>query len=130
MSIDELGHASNIAVVRWIQEAARQASAERGWDEGRYRREGKVFVVRRHEIEYLLPAMPGQELCIETWVEGWTAASCRRRTRILRVDDERELTRANTDWVLVASGTMKPTRVPSNLRQAFSERPETRHGDG
>ena len=128
VDIDELGHASNVAVVRWIQEAARHASADRGWDEERYRREGKVFVVRRHEIEYLLPAMVGDELLIETWVDEWTAASSRRCTRITR--SGQELTRARTDWVFVGAENMKPTRIPKPLKMAFCLLTEEKPADG
>jgi acyl-CoA thioester hydrolase len=49
--IDALGHASNIAFVRWIQDAAMAHSAAVGLDLVAYRRLGAVLVVVRHEID-------------------------------------------------------------------------------
>jgi acyl-CoA thioesterase FadM len=49
--IDELGHVSNIAYVRWLQDAATRHSAAVGLELADYLRLGGVFVVRRrHRI--------------------------------------------------------------------------------
>src|SRR5262245_23563154 len=88
--VDELGHVSNIAYVRWIQEVAKSHSRAVGWDYPAYTRLGAVFVVRRHQIEYLAPVYVGQRVRMTTWIDGWSAASSERRTRIVRADDEKE----------------------------------------
>ena len=43
------------------------------------RRVGGVFVVRRHEIDYLAQVTAGQTLVAQTWVDEWKGASCVRR---------------------------------------------------
>lgn len=73
--VDELGHVSNIAYVRWIQEVAKAHSAAVGLDHAAYIGLGAVFVVRRHEIEYLAPAYGGDDVRLITWIEKWTAAT-------------------------------------------------------
>ena len=60
---------------------------------------GVVWVVRRHDIEYLLPALEGEELDAWTWVETLRGATSLRRTVIRR--DDRDLARAATTWVLI-----------------------------
>ena len=55
--IDALGHASNIAFVRWIQDVAIAHSSAVGLGLEGYQRLGAVFVVVRHEIDYLRPAL-------------------------------------------------------------------------
>ena len=60
--IDILGHASNIAFVRWIQDATLAHSAAVGLGLEAYQRLGGVFVVVRHEIDYLRPALRGDAL--------------------------------------------------------------------
>ncbi|RME70126.1 MAG: acyl-CoA thioesterase, partial [Planctomycetota bacterium] len=99
--VDDLGHISNITYVRWLQEVAKRHSEAVGWDLARYRREGGVFVVRRHEITYVQPAFAGDEIEGCTWVECWHGASCVRHTEIRRNGERRPLARARTDWVLV-----------------------------
>ncbi|MBK7397779.1 MAG: acyl-CoA thioesterase [Myxococcales bacterium] len=82
--IDELGHASNIAYLHWVQDVAKAHSESVGWDHAAYVKLGGVFVVTKHEIEYLAPAMNGDELQLITWIESWTAVTSERRTRIER----------------------------------------------
>jgi len=118
--IDELGHASNISYLRWIQLVAKGHSERVGWSYERYLELGAVFVVRRHEVDYLRPAMPGDELELRTWVEGWRAATSVRQTRIVRASDGAELARGCTTWALVAVDGGRPTRIPAEVRQAFA----------
>ena len=117
--IDELGHVSNIVYVRWVQDVAVAHSASVGWTREAYFEAGKLFVVRRHEIDYLQSAMAGDEIELVTWVESWSAASSIRKTRIVRVRDGKELAKATTLWVLVAKETGRPLRIPPEISDAF-----------
>ncbi|MSP25765.1 MAG: acyl-CoA thioesterase [Myxococcales bacterium] len=115
--IDLLGHASNVAYVRWIQDAARAHSEHVGLGISAYAALGAVFVVRRHEIDYLRSAFESDELEIETWIASWSAATSQRCTRILRRDEE--LARAKTTWALVSMEAGRPCRIPKQVRAAF-----------
>lgn len=118
--IDELGHVSNIVYVRWIQEIAKAHSRAVGWDHGAYLRAGAVFVVRRHELDYLGPVLLGERLRLETFVASWSAATSERRTTITREADGREVARAVTTWAFVSLATGRPTRIPEALPAAFA----------
>jgi acyl-CoA thioester hydrolase len=120
--LDELAHVSNLTWVRWIQEVARAHSAAVGWDWPAYQRLGAVFVVRRHEIDYLGPAFAGDALQATTWLEPPRGAAARRHTRITHAADGRELLRALTLWVLVDAQRGKPRRIPAELSAAFETR--------
>ena len=117
--IDELGHVSNVVVVRWVQDVAVAHSSAVGWDYEAYRRHGAVFVVRRHEVDYLRPAFAGDEVLLETWIESWRAASSVRCTRIVRAADGVELATARTQWVLVSTASGRPRRIPPAIASAF-----------
>jgi acyl-CoA thioester hydrolase len=121
--VDELGHVSNIVYVRWIQEVATDHSRAVGWDHAAYMRLGQVFVVRRHEVDYLAPAYGGDRLRLTTWVARFKAATCERRTRITRVADGRAIVEAKTLWALVSAATGRPCRIPSELCDAFRVAP-------
>jgi acyl-CoA thioester hydrolase len=114
--IDVLGHASNIAFLRWIQDVAWAHSDAVGWDLAAYQKLGAVFVVRRHEIDYLAPAFAGDELVVETGVGEWKAATSQRWTKIRRGD--KEVARALTHWVLVTLEG-RPRRIPPEISKAF-----------
>ena len=117
--IDELGHVSNVAYVRWVQQVARGHSEASGFGMAEYQKQGAVWVVRRHDIEYLLPAFAGDAIRLTTWVESWTAATASRRTRISRGAEE--LARATTLWVLVSAEGGRPRRIPPEMRAAFEK---------
>jgi acyl-CoA thioester hydrolase len=115
--IDDLGHVGNVVYLGWVLSAAAAHSAVAGWDLPALQRAGLVWVVHRHEIDYLAPALPGDRIAIETWVESWEAASCARRTVIRRGDVD--LCRASTRWVLVSFPGGRPRRVPPEMRAPF-----------
>lgn len=121
--IDELDHVSNVVYLRWVQQAATAHSAAIGWDFEAYRRLGAVFVVRRHEIDYVRSAVIGDRVGLRTWIDSWKAASSVRKTSIVRLggpgEGETELARAETTWALVSLETGRPVRIPTELRDRF-----------
>jgi acyl-CoA thioester hydrolase len=114
--IDDLAHASNVRYVQWILDAAVAHSVAVGVGQAEYRIRGHVFVVRRHEIEYLRPALVNDELDVETRVVGFTAATAERHTIIRRAADEVVLALGRSTWVLVAHASGRPQRIPEDLR--------------
>jgi acyl-CoA thioester hydrolase len=114
--IDELGHVSNLVYVRWVLEAATAHSRALGWGHEQYLALGAVFVVRRHEIDYLAPVLMDEQLAAETWVDTWKQASCVRRTEIVR--GVQIVARAATTWAFVTAAG-RPTRIPDQLRALF-----------
>ncbi len=127
--IDELGHASNIAYVRWIQDVALSHSTAVGLGLEAYGRLGAVFVVRRHEIDYLRPVLRGQRLEVRTWIDSAAAAQAHRATEIVRVDEsggEVPVARAMTVWGFIDMTSGRPTRIPDEVRVAFGHSPVAR----
>ncbi len=114
--IDENGHVSNLVYLRWVLEAAVSHSEAVGWDHARYVAAGAVFVVRRHEIDYLASAMAGDRLQIVTHIESWSAATSVRRTRVVR--DGRDLARCVTTWAFVGLNG-RPRRIAAEIVEAF-----------
>lgn len=124
--IDGLGHVSNLVYVRWVQEVATAHSAARGWDLARYQQAGIVFVVRKHEVEYLAPVLRGERLRLSTWIDHWRGPSAQRHTVMVRLSDGREVARALTHWVLVGTQDGRPKRIPHELVEAFAAHAQQR----
>jgi len=95
-----------------------------------YRRLGAVFVVARHEIDYLRPAFRGDVVEARTWISSVMAAKCLRATELVRQPDGHLLAKGITTWGFVELGTggrsVLPTRcVPRSCgasRSALSAR--------
>ena len=137
-AIDMLGHVSNIQYLQWVQDAALAHSAAVGLDMEGYRKLGAVFVVTRHEVDYLRPVVRGDVLEVRTWIDRVSAAKCQRATEVIRLtpvamDAVRldaakvVVARALTTWGYIELATGKPTRIPDSVRVAFSQ-PTLRNG--
>ncbi len=117
--IDLLGHANNVAYVRWLQDAAVAHSDAQGWPGRRHLALGSGWVVRSHYIEYLEPARSGDEIVVQTWVASFKKVTSVRRYRIYRAADALLLARAETHWAYVVYATGKPCRIPQEVIDAF-----------
>ena len=115
--IDQMGHVNNVVYVRWIQEAATAhwTAAASIQDQA-----SLLWVVVRHEIDYLRPAMPGDTILARTWVGQASRIKFERFVELLRASDRGALARARTVWCPIDSGTGKPVAVSAEVRERFS----------
>jgi acyl-CoA thioester hydrolase len=119
--IDDLQHVSNVRVVDWMNRAAIAHSNSVGFDVEGYKRVGGVFVVRKHEIEYLASAYLGDELTAYTWPVTLERASAERRHEICR-SDGKVVARGWNLWVFVSFESGRPMRIPAEVIVAFDPR--------
>jgi acyl-CoA thioester hydrolase len=123
--IDRLGHVNNVVYLRYAQDVAvahwRSAVATED-------RDSLVWVVRRHEIDYLKPALEDDELVARTWVGKASGATFERFSEIRRLHDGELLVRVKSVWVALDPETMRPRRVTETIRGYFETDPA--HGGG
>ncbi len=117
--IDALGHANNEVYLRWMNQAAVAHSAALGWPTEKYLQLGQGWVVRRHEIDYLRPAVLNLELVVRTWVKTFERASSWRCYAIMERQNGVLLARAQTLWVWVNYETGRIHRIPSQVIVSF-----------
>ena len=115
--LDEQAHVNNVVYVRWVQEVATEhwlalappaARAELAW------------VALRHEIDYLSPALLGDDLVVRTTVGHAEGLTFERHTEIRRARDGKLLARSRTLWCPVDPRTGRPRRVGAEVRALFS----------
>ncbi len=117
--IDPLGHVNNISYVRWVQDIAIAHSVALGLDLAAYATLGAIFVVRRHEIDYLRPVLRGDLVEAHTRIVSVMAAKCIRLTELRRESDPEPVAKANTVWGYVDLKTGRPTRIPAHVKEAL-----------
>jgi acyl-CoA thioester hydrolase len=117
--IDILGHANNLAYLKWMQSAALAHSAAQGWPSERYQALRAGWVVRSHTIKYSRSAMPGEEIVVRTWVADMKRFSSTREYRIERAVDGALLARAATQWAFVDFATGALARIPPEVIGSF-----------
>ena len=114
--IDAMGHANNVVYLRWVQEIAEahwsaMASAEL--------RAKYAWVVVRHEIDYVSPAILNDKLIGTTWVNLPDGARSTRHVEIFNQTTNKLSARARTTWCLLSSATMRPKIVERDITDIF-----------
>jgi acyl-CoA thioester hydrolase len=114
--IDELGHVNNAAWVRWIQDVA-TAHWRATSDPAHV--EAYVWVVIRHEIDYLRAVLPGETVTARTWVgEAPKGARFDRHVEFAG-EDGKPRVRARTTWAMLDKASGRPLRVPPEVAAPF-----------
>ncbi len=117
-TLDENGHANNVAYVQWMQDIAVLHSSDAGCTRAT-QAAGATWVVRSHQIEYFHPAFLGDTLSILTWVANFRRAISLRRYKFIRQKDNSILAKGETNWVFVNAKTRRPITIPEEVRKTF-----------
>ena len=114
--IDELGHVNNAVWVQWIQDVA--LAHWYGIADPAHQQD-YVWVVVRHEIDYLRAVVEGETVVGRTWVgEAPRGARFERHMEFLG-DDGKVRVRATTQWAIIDKGSGRPIRVPAEVIAPF-----------
>ncbi len=110
--IDELGHVNNVVYVRWMQEVAAAH-----WDSlaSSEIKQKYVWVVLRHEIDYLSAAFENDSITATTWVGESNGARSERFVHITNTKSGRLIAKAKTTWCMLDGATLKPKRVDEEV---------------
>ena len=114
--IDGMGHVNNVVYLRWVQEVATAHwnTATEDAEKAAY-----AWVVQRHEIDYMRPALLGDTLVGRTRVGEVGGARFERFVEIWRISDNRLIAKARTLWVALDPRTGRPCRIQDTLRSRF-----------
>jgi acyl-CoA thioester hydrolase len=116
---DAYGHLNNSQYLRYMQEAAFDATAAAGFDKARYARMGRAWYIHSSEIEYLRPVQYNDTVEVTTWVSDFRRVSSRREYDLRLAGTGEPVARAHSDWVYVDTATNKPVSIPNDMAQAF-----------
>ena len=108
--IDHLNHVNNVVYVQWIQDVA-----GKHWQEliKNQLKQHYIWVVIRHEIDYLKSAMLGDEIIIKTWVGESSGLKSIRHVEISR--NNVLLAKAQTTWCMLDAKTHRPLRITEDV---------------
>jgi acyl-CoA thioester hydrolase len=109
-NIDELNHVNNVVYLQWIQDIANLHWNElkQGVDTAAY-----VWVVIRHEIDYLNQALLGDTLLAKTWVGNTAGLKSIRHVEFYR--NNKLLVKAQTTFCLLHAKSFKPMRITDEI---------------
>ena len=114
--LDEMQHVNNVVYVGLMQDVA-----NKHWDSIPPTELEKeiVWVVRRHEIDYLNQAFLGDRLRIKTWTGDHSTVSWIRHCEIERVADQKKIISSKSVWVMLDKATGRPRRIEEAILNRF-----------
>lgn len=116
-AIDENGHVNNVVYVQWMQDIAIEHYASIGGVEAQG--PDATWVIRKHSIEYFLPAFEGEEIEVRTWVEYLRKVRSLRMYEFVRKSDGKILVKGESDWVFMDMKTGRPKAIPAEVENIF-----------
>ena len=114
--IDELGHVNNAVWVQWIERIATEHWRTAG-DPAHV--DTYVWVIARHEIDYLKPLREGGTVTARTWAEGPPKGARSVRLMEFVAPDGTIHVRSRTEWAMIDRATSRLTRVPPQVTAPF-----------
>ena len=87
-----------------------------------YLKKGVVFAVVRATVDYILPAVYGDRLVIETRVDDVKNISFTVHYLVKRKYDDRLIATGSTRMACISSGRKKPIRIPPEIRKVLAKR--------
>lgn len=124
---DGYGHVTNSNYLRYMQEAAFDASAAVGFGAQKYNDLGRVWLVRETDIDYLQPITYGDVIEVRTWVADFRKVRSRRAYEMRNVATGLIVAKAMTDWAYLDLNTLRPAPITEDVIAAYwsDERPNT-----
>ena len=114
--IDELGHVNNAVWVQWMEQVA--TSHWRSVADPAHQ-DDFIWVVVRHEIDYLRAGLEGGTITARTWAgEKPQGARFDRHMEFVGADGKVRV-RARSWWAILDKSTGRPLRVPMEVVAPF-----------
>ena len=118
--IDLMQHVNNVHYLQWLENVAWDHSVVLGMRPQDYTRLGHGMVVRRHELDYVAPALLGDRVLLATWIVGLDRLSLHRRYQFVRESDGATLFRGATHFVCVEIASGKVRRMPPEFAAVYA----------
>lgn len=109
-NIDDLNHVNNVVYVEWMDKVAFEhwAFLTKNNPLPEY-----IWVVIKHEIEYLKQAVLGDVITVRTWVGETKGFKSERLMEFYK--NNLLLVKAKTVWGMLDAKTYKPSRIRENV---------------
>ena len=111
--IDLMQHVNNVHYLQWLENVAWSHSTSLGMRQEDYTRLGHGMVVRRHELDYVAPALLGDRVLLGTWIVALDRLSTHRRYQFVRESD------GATHFVCVEIAGGKVRRMIPEFTEAY-----------
>ena len=115
--LDELQHVNNVQYVQWLQDIAKEHWYKNSTEEinNKY-----FWVVASHHIDYKNSAVLHDVITIKTYVSESKGVISTRIVEMTNAKSNKLIVKAKTEWCLINSKTLKPSRIGSEIASLFN----------
>jgi acyl-CoA thioester hydrolase len=78
-----------------------------------------LWVVKRHEIDYIAQAFEGDALSVKTWVDNVEGATVFRFITITNTATQKVICNIHTQWYLLDAVSKRPKRIGDEVKELF-----------
>jgi acyl-CoA thioester hydrolase len=119
-ALDGMHHVNNAIYLDYASECGFHAVASFNWPWSRMLAEGFGVLLRRNQIQYLQPAILGDQLEITTWLSDVRAVQATRHYHIRRSSDGADIAMIHALGVCVELSSGRPMRWPKEMLEDFA----------
>jgi acyl-CoA thioester hydrolase len=117
---DAYGHVNHANYLRYMQEAALDASTAVGYNKEWYDARGRFWLILQTGITYLRSLRFDDTVIVKTWVSDFRRATSRRRYQLHIAGSGELAAEGFSDWVYLDVNSLRPVRVPPDMAAAFT----------
>jgi acyl-CoA thioester hydrolase len=115
--LDDVNHVNNVIYVQWMEHIAREH-----WNTFAPPdlQENVLWMIKRHEIDYINQAFLHDELEMHTWTGDYTNVTWKRHYEIVRLKDSKKIISACSIWIPLDKKTQRPRRIDDAMINMFA----------
>ena len=111
--LDGFGHVNNAVYLQWLDATVWAHTRHVGLDEKTCVELNRGMAVARHEIDYLASAYLHDDIVVFNWLTGNDGRLRASRVfQMVRIQDQKTLLRAKTDYICTNLSNGRPARMP------------------
>jgi len=114
--LDDLNHVNNIRYVEWIQDISKKHWMHVTSEDVQ---NSMIWVVRNHNITYHRSAVLGDTIQLNTYIKSNNGPISTRIVEIKNKQTNELFVSAATEWCLLDAKTLRPKRVPEEIKELF-----------
>jgi YbgC/YbaW family acyl-CoA thioester hydrolase len=118
--LDSAGHVNNAIYAEWGEDCGMNCVAHFKWPATRMAEHNMGIFYRRMWLEYVQPALPGDEVEIVAWLSDMKRVTAMRHFAVKRVRDGALLCQINILAVSANTQTSMPMRIPQEMLDDFA----------
>lgn len=118
--LDGFQHVNNAVYLKWMDATIWDHTRHVGLDEHTCMDLNRGMAAVRHDIRYLSSAFLGDQIVVYNWIcDNDHRLRASRLIQVVRLNDQKTILRAQSDYVCTNLQTGRPARMPEEFKERY-----------